>query len=105
MNFMKFEKKFVNTIEDYHVNIWMKQRNMMYPEDFFSNLSVALQKLIFLKQWKSNFFNESRMFAIVSKEFFSDLLPNFKPKIFMKNDIIITEGNSNYSIYLLFQSI
>jgi hypothetical protein len=101
MNFMKFEKGFINTIEEYHVNIWMKQRNMMYPEDFFSNLSIALQKLIFLKQWKENFFAESRLLTILSKDFFSDLLPNFKAKIFMKKDIIITEGNSNYSIYLI----
>ena len=30
MNFMKFEAKFVGTIEVYHVNIWMKQRNDRY---------------------------------------------------------------------------
>jgi hypothetical protein len=101
MNFMKFEPKFIRTIEEYHVNIWMKQRNMMYPEGFFSNLSVALQKLIFLKQWKINFFNQSKLLGGISVDFFSDLLPKLKPKIFMKFDNIITEGQSDSTFYLM----
>jgi len=101
MNFMKFEKKFIGTIEEYHVNIWMKQRNMMYPEGFFSNLSIALQKLIFLYQWSRNFFEISKLLPSISKEFFSDILPILKPKIFMNKDIIITEGDSTTSVFII----
>ena len=59
MNFMKFETETIDIIQEYHKNIWMKQRNMMYPEDFFDNLSSALHKLILLDQWKMHLFEIS----------------------------------------------
>lgn len=92
MNFMRFEIDTINTIEEYHKNIWMKQRNMMYPHDFFDNLSSALHKLILLDQWRKSFFEVSSFLPDVSERFFSDMLPLFRPKIFMKDDVIISEG-------------
>lgn len=92
MNFMKFETDTIDTIQEYHKNIWMKQRNMMYPEDFFDNLSSALHKLILLDQWKNHFFEISIFLPDISERFFGDMLPLLRPKIFMKDDIIISEG-------------
>jgi CRP-like cAMP-binding protein len=92
MNFMKFETETIDTIQEYHKNIWMKQRNMMYPEDFFDNLSSALHKLILLDQWKNHFFEISIFLPEISESFFGDMLPLLRPKIFMKDDIIISEG-------------
>ena len=100
MNFMKMDPNFINVIEEYHLNIWVKQRNMMYPENFFTNLPMALQKLIFVQQYKKNFFEISRFIPNISIQFFSDILPILKPKIFMKNDIIVTEGETNCQLYL-----
>jgi CRP-like cAMP-binding protein len=92
MNFMRFESETINTIEEYHKNIWMKQRNMMYPDDFFDNLSSALHKLILLDQWKTTFFELSFLLPNISDQFYGDLLPMLRPKIFMKDDNIISEG-------------
>jgi CRP-like cAMP-binding protein len=92
MNFMRFDPDTIDTIQEYHKNIWMKQRNMMYPEDFFDNISSALHKLILLDQWKTHFFEVSNFLPDISENFFGDMLPILKPKIFMKDDVIISEG-------------
>jgi CRP-like cAMP-binding protein len=92
MNFMRFDSETIVTIQEYHKNIWMKQRNMMYPEDFFSNLSSALHKLILIDQWKTHFFEVSSFLPLVSEDFFSEMVPILKPKIFMKDDVIVSEG-------------
>ena len=94
MNFMKFDQETIEKIEGYHVNIWMKQRNMMYPDGFFSNMSSALHKLILLDQWRKSFFEISHFLPRISPEFFGDILRLLKPKIFMRDDVIITEGES-----------
>lgn len=101
MNFKKFDDKFMKIIEDYHVNIWSKQRNMMYPEGFFDNMSSALQKLILLDQWKGTFFEISNILPKVSVKFFADILPVLKPKIYMTGDTIITEGESTTTVYFM----
>jgi len=43
MNFMKIDERFIDQIEEYHVNIWLKQRNMMYEDNFLNDMSLALQ--------------------------------------------------------------
>jgi hypothetical protein len=101
MGFMKFDERFVNQIEEYHVNIWLKQRNMMYESNFLSDMSLALQRILLLEQWNKNFFANSKFLINISDPFILDMIPLFKPKIFMNNDIIITEGDSNIEVYFI----
>lgn len=99
MKYMKFEKSFVDIIESYHVNIWSKQRSMLYSENFYDDMNVSLHKMILIDQWNSNFFSISKWLNIISDEAFSNIITHLKPKIYMKNDIIITEGDFSYDIY------
>jgi hypothetical protein len=100
MNFMKFDPIFKKQIDDYHLNIWYKQRNMMYDESFFGDMSQALHKILLLLQFQSSFFRFSKLFPIISESFILDLIVLLKPKIFMTNDIIITEGESTREVFL-----
>lgn len=101
MGFMKFDERFADQIEEYHVNIWLKQRNMMYDQNFLGDMSLALQRILLLEQWNKNFFKSSKFVHSVSDQFILDMIPLFKPKIFMNNDIIITEGDSNTEVYFI----
>lgn len=100
MNYMKFDTIFIYNIEEYHLNIWFKQRNMMYDDTVFGDMSQALQKILLLQQWKPTFFVDSKLLKIISGNFMLDMILKLKPKIFMANDIIITEGESNTEVYL-----
>jgi len=99
MNYMKFESIFKMQIEEYHLNIWFKQRNMMYDDTVFGDMSFALQKILLLQQWKPTFFIDSKLLKLISGNFMLDMVLKLKPKIFMTNDIIITEGESNTEVY------
>lgn len=99
MTFMKFDPIFTKQIQEYHLNIWYKQRNMMYDESFFGNMSLALQKILLIQQWKPTFFIFNKLLPLVSERFVLDMIVHFKPKIFMTNDIIITEGESITDVY------
>jgi len=99
MNFMKFDSMFKNQIEDYHLNIWYKQRNMMYDESFFGDMSAALHKIMLLIQYKPTFFLQNKLLPVVSKRFILDMVVLFEPKIYMTNDIIITEGEASRDIF------
>jgi CRP-like cAMP-binding protein len=101
MNFMKFSAGFINQIEEYHLNIWFKQRNMLYEESFFGDMSRALQKIVLINQWKHTFFVFSKFLPIVSESFMLDIVINLEPKIYMTNDIIITEGEFNSEVYFV----
>ena len=56
MSFMEFDPEFIDRISEYHLNLWMKQRNMLYPEDFFDDMSLSLHKTLLIDQWKKSFF-------------------------------------------------
>jgi hypothetical protein len=99
MNFMKFDPVFKKQIDDYHLNIWFKQRNMMYDESFFGDMSHALHKMLLLLQFKPTFFRYCKLFPIVSHRFILDMMVLLKPKIYMTNDIIITEGESTIDVF------
>ena len=101
MGFMNFDGRFIDQIEEYHVNIWLKQRNMMYEDNFLNDMSLALQRILLLEQWKSSFFLSSKFFPLVSENFILDMVPVFKPKIFMNNDVIITEGDSEKDVFFI----
>jgi CRP-like cAMP-binding protein len=99
MNFMKFDPMFTNQIQEYHLNIWFKQRNMMYEESFFGDMSSALHKIMLLIQYKPSFFIRNKMIPYVSQRFILDMVVLFEPKIYMTNDIIITEGESTCDVF------
>ena len=99
MDFMKFDPAFKKQIDDYHLNIWFKQRNMMYDESFFGDMSHALHKILLLLQFQPTFFRYSKLFPIVSHRFILDMIVLLKPKIYMTNDIIITEGESTIEVF------
>jgi hypothetical protein len=100
MNFMKFDPSFKKQIDDYHLNIWYKQRNLMYNDSFFGDMSEALHKILLLLQFQLSFFRYSKLFSNISETFILDLIVLLKPKIFMTNDIIITEGESTREVFL-----
>jgi hypothetical protein len=100
MKFMKFDEKFINIVEEYHINIWYKQRNMMYEETFFDDMSVALRKSLLIQQWKNSFLLRSQFLPLVSEKFVIDMIVMIKPRIFMTHDVIITEGEKNTEVYL-----
>jgi hypothetical protein len=99
MNFMKFDPMFTNQIQEYHLNIWFKQRNMMYEESFFGDMSAALHKIMLLVQYKPSFFIKNKLLPVISKRFILDMVVLFEPKIYMTNDIIITEGESTCDVF------
>lgn len=101
MAYMKYDKPFIDTIETYHVNIWSKQRTMLYSEDFFADLNSSLLKMILIDQWKPTFFVIGKWLSLFSNQFFLNMIPQLKPKIFMKKDIIITEGDSTQDLYFI----
>lgn len=101
MSYMKYEKNFIDTIEKYHVNIWSKQRTMLYSEDFFGDLNSSLMKMILIDQWKPTFFVIGKWMKLFSNQFFINMIPKLKPKIFMKKDVIITEGDSSQDVYFI----
>ena len=101
MFFMEFDDSFITQISDYHLNLWMKQRNMLYPDGFFDDMAVSLQKTFLIDQWKKTFFEISKFVKVVSKSFFLDMVPKLKPKIYMKNDIMITEGDNTTEVYFM----
>ena len=101
MFFMEFDDSFITQISDYHLNLWMKQRNMLYPEGFFDDMALSLQKTFLIDQWKKTFFEVSKFLKVVSKSFFLDMVPKLKPKIYMRNDIMITEGDNTSEVYFM----
>lgn len=101
MVFMKFDERFIDQIEEYHVNIWFKARNLMYKNNFLGDMSISLQRMLLLEQWKNTFFNSSKFLAITSDKLILDMIPMLKPKIFMNGDTIITEGDSATEIYFI----
>lgn len=101
MKYMKFENSFIDTIESYHVNIWSKQRTMLYSDAFFSDLNASLLKLILIDQWKNTFFSVGKWLSDTCNEYFLFIVPNLKPKIFMNKDVIITEGESTTELYFI----
>ena len=50
---------------------------------------------------EKNFFEISKFVKVVSKSFFLDMVPKLKPKIYMKNDIMITEGDNTTEVYFM----
>ena len=52
MQFMKFEEIFSAQVEEYHINIWFKQRNIIYDDNFLDDMSESLHKSLLLHQWK-----------------------------------------------------
>jgi hypothetical protein len=99
MSFMKFSRKFTHQVEEYHMNIWYKQRNMMYDESFFDDMSMALRKSLLIQQWKNTFLVYSKFLPVVSERFILDMVVLLKPRIFMTHDIIITEGENTTEVY------
>ncbi len=99
MIYGKFDPTFIQQIDDYHMNIWFKQRNMMYEESFFGDMSSGLHKILLLLQFKPTFFKYSKFLPIISERFFLEMVILLKPKIYMTNDIIITEGESTSEIF------
>ncbi len=99
MTYGKFDPSFIQQIEDYHMNIWFKQRNMMYDESFFGDMSTGLHKILLLLQFKPTFFRHSKFLPIITERFFLEMVVLLKPKIYMTNDIIVTEGESTSEIF------
>lgn len=99
MNFMKFDRLFKMQIEEYHLNIWYKQRNMMYDDSFFGDMSLALQKILLLLQYRPTFFLRNKLLPIISERFILDMIVLMKPKIYMTHDIIMTEGESTLDVF------
>jgi hypothetical protein len=73
---------------------------MMYDDSFFGDMSQALHKILLLLQFKPSFFRHSKLFSNISESFILDLIVLLKPKIFMTNDVIITEGESTKEVYM-----
>jgi len=101
MYFMKIDKSFIDQIEEYHLNLWFKQRIIMYSDDFFDDMTLSIRKMLLLDQWNKGFFQHSNFLAIVSPNFILDMIQLFKPKIYMKMDTIITEGDSKTEIFFI----
>ena len=101
MSYMKFEKSFSDTIETYHVNIFSKQRTMLYSDDFFGDLNGTLMKRILIDQWKPTFFIIGKWLSLLSNDFFINMVPILKPKIFMKKDVITSEGETLQDVYFI----
>jgi len=101
MYFMKIDKTFIDQIEEYHLNLWFKQRTIMYSEDFFDDMTLSIRKMLLLDQWNKGFFEHSHFLSIVSAKFILDMIPLFKPKIYMKMDTIITEGDFKTEIFFI----
>jgi CRP-like cAMP-binding protein len=101
MGYMKYDKSFIETIETYHVNIWSKQRTMLYTDDFFGDLSQGLMKMILIDQWKTTFFYNGTWLKLCSNDFFNSIIAILKPKIFMKQDVIVSEGDFTQDCYFI----
>ena len=99
MRFKDFEPGFFVVIEEYLNNLWLKQRNIIYEDTFFDDLSVSLHKLLLIEQWKNNYFNCSKFVKLISIEFFTSMIPLLKPKIFMSRDIIVAEGDISSDVF------
>lgn len=104
MKFMNIDDNFINKIEDYHVSIWNKQRNIIYEKDFFDDMSWGLRKTILLNQWKYSFFAESKFLSIIGEEFITEMVIYLEPKICVKYDVIVKEGELDNDVYLLSKS-
>ena len=72
----------------------------MYDDSFFGDMSLALHKILLLLQFKPTFFRYSKLMANISESFILFLIVLLKPKIFMTNDVIITEGESTKEVYM-----
>jgi len=101
MSYMKIEKAFMEQIEAYHLNLWFKQRTIMYSDDFFDDMTVSILKMLLLDQWNKGFFQHSKFLPIVSHKFTLDMIPLLKPKIYMKMDTIIAEGDFKTEIFFI----
>lgn len=101
MYFMKIDKLFIDQIEEYHLNLWFKQRTIMYSADFFDDMTLSIRKMLLLDQWNKGFFQNSHFLSIVSSKFILDMIPLFKPKIYMKMDTIINEGDFKTEIFFI----
>ena len=99
MRFKDFEKGFFTVIEEYLNNLWLKQRNIIYEDTFFDDLSYSLHKLLLIEQWQHNFFKVSKLVKLTSIDFFTAMIPKLKPKIFMAKDVIVSEGNIDSDVF------
>ena len=99
MRFKGFESGFFTVIEEYLNNLWLKQRNIIYEDTFFDDLSYSLHKLLLIEQWQYNFFMVSKLVKLTSIDFFTAMIPMLKPKIFMSKDIIVSEGNIDSDVF------
>jgi CRP-like cAMP-binding protein len=71
----------------------------MYDDSFFGDMSRALHTILLLFQYKPPFFKHNKLLPIVSPRFILDMVVLFKPRIYMTNDIIITEGESIIDVF------
>jgi len=99
MRFKEFEDGFFVVIEEYLNNLWLKQRNIIYEDAFFDDLSSSLHKIVLIEQWQKNYFHSSNLIRIVSIDFYTTMIPMLKPKIFMAKDIIIAEGDISSDVF------
>ncbi len=99
MRFKEFEDEFFIVIEEYLNNLWLKQRNIIYEETFFDDISFSLHKILLIEQWQNNYFMASKLVSIVSIDFFTSMIPMLKPKIFMAKDIIVAEGDISSDVF------
>lgn len=99
MRFKEFEDSFFTVIEEYLNNLWLKQRNIIYEDTFFDDLSFSLHKILLIEQWRNNYFKASKMLKLVSIDFFTSMIPMLKPKIFMSKDVIVAEGDISSDVF------
>jgi CRP-like cAMP-binding protein len=99
MRFKEFDEEFLIIIEEYLNNLWLKQRNIIYDNSFFEDLSFSLHKILLINQWEENYFVQSNLVSTVSKQFFTGMIPMLKPKIFMAKDVIIAEGDISSDVF------
>ena len=85
--------------EEYLSNLWLKQRNIIYEDTFFDDLSYSLHKILLIKQWQHNFFKTSKFVKLTSMDFFTGMIHLLKPKIFMAKDVIIAEGDISSDVF------
>lgn len=101
MLFMKFDDNFRSQIEEYHINIWYKQRNIIYEDSFLQDMSEPLQKTLLLHQWKYTFFAKSKFIEQISSLYLTGMVIYLKPKIYMKSDIVFSEGETGTDLFFV----
>ena len=101
--FERIPENFRVKINDYFKFMFLRQRDLFYENNLFTGYNPFILILSKFEMWKSNYFSYDTLFIvdIISPMFFMKALMFMEGKIFIKEEIIVYEGENSTDLYFI----